>query len=993
MKKISLIVTLFVGAAACGDNTSKTDGGLDGHGDADALPTGDLAGDRTGTDTTPDVTLPAFKIGGTITGLVGSGLILSDNGGDALALAPGTTTFVFPKAVTSGAPYAVAVQTQPGSPNQTCTVAGGTGIVALEDVATVAVVCTTETYTIGGTITGLTGGGLVLQNNLGDDLPIAAGATAFTFATPLTDGSPYAVTVLAQPATPTQVCTVDAGTGITTAASVTNISITCVAKTFMVGGTISGLAGGGLVLQNNGGDNLDLPAGTTTFSFATPVASGAAFAVTVLVQPTAPTQTCTVTSGTGVVDADDVATVSIACATNTFTVGGTISGLTGAGLVLANNGGDNLTVPAGSTSFVFATPLASHGAFLVTVAAQPTAPAQNCTVSGGVGVVGAANISSVVVNCAIDKFTVGGQVTGLRGTLILHNGAENQTVTSDGMFAFPTPISSGGSYAVTVATQPSAPSQTCIVTNGAGQVTSANVADIAVACTTNKFHVQAIVTGLVGNGLVLRNSGENLLVHASDTVVFPTTISSGSGYSVITAIQPTEPTQTCTVGANASGVVGGADVSVPVVCVTNTYNVRVTVTGLAGAGLVLHNGADTVPVAASSTFNLPTKVASGASYLVTVAQQPTGPSQTCTVVPSAAALVGSADVAVSVSCTTNSYTVSGMITGLTGTGLVLQNNGANDLPVASGAVAFHFTVLSGGMYNVTVRTQPAAQMCTPSANMGPVTNMNVGTVVITCVTNSYQVLAAVSGLQGSGLVLQNNGGDNLPVSADGTYPFGALVMSGQPYAVSVFAQPSAPAQRCTVALPSGGMVMGANVTVAVSCATLYSVGGKIVGLVSPGLVLRNNGGDDLAVPAASPTFTFATPVPSGGSYAVSVLSSPASQACQVASGNGPVTNANISSVSVDCAVCATAPELGTFSLACPAGQTIASLDFASYGTPTGACGAFAAAAACDAPTTVAVVTAACVGQQACSFRVFNSTFTTDPCPGPDKTLAVQARCQ
>jgi len=338
-----------------------------------------------------------------------------------------------------------------------------------------------------------------------------------------------------------------------------------------------------------------------------------------------------------------------------------------------------------------------------------------------------------------------------------------------------------------------------------------------------------------------------------------------------------------------------------------------------------------------------------------------------------------------------------MITGLTGTGLVLKNNAGDDLPVPAGAIAFHFTspVLSGGMYNVSVGTQPAAQMCTPSANMGPVTNANVATVVITCVTNSYQVLAAVSGLQGSGLVLRNNGGNDLPVSADGTYPFGSLVMSGQLYAVTVFAQPSAPAQQCTVALPSGGMVMGADVTVAVTCATLYSIGGTVVGLVSPGLVLRDNGGDDLAVPETSTpfTFTFATPVPSGSSYAVSVLSSPANQACQVASGSGPVTNANISSVSVDCAVCATAPEQGTFSLACPAGQTIASLDFASYGTPTGACGAFAAAAACDAPTTAAVVTAACVGQQACSFKVFNSTFTTDPCPGPDKTLAVQARCQ
>ena len=43
------------------------------------------------------------------------------------------------------------------------------------------------TYTIGGTVSGLTGTGLVLADNGGDNLPVTANG-AFTFATPVTSG-------------------------------------------------------------------------------------------------------------------------------------------------------------------------------------------------------------------------------------------------------------------------------------------------------------------------------------------------------------------------------------------------------------------------------------------------------------------------------------------------------------------------------------------------------------------------------------------------------------------------------------------------------------------------------------------------------------------------------------------------------------------------------------------------------------------------------------
>ena len=78
--------------------------------------------------------------------------------------------------------------------------------------------------TVGGTVSSLSGSGLVLQNNGGDDLSISADGT-FTFATAIADGASYAVTVKTEPTG--QTCAVDNGSGTVAGANVTNVSVTC----------------------------------------------------------------------------------------------------------------------------------------------------------------------------------------------------------------------------------------------------------------------------------------------------------------------------------------------------------------------------------------------------------------------------------------------------------------------------------------------------------------------------------------------------------------------------------------------------------------------------------------------------------------------------------------------------------------------------------------------------------------------------------------------
>ncbi|HSH28223.1 MAG TPA: hypothetical protein VK972_10735 [Wenzhouxiangella sp.] len=53
-----------------------------------------------------------------------------------------------------------------------------------------------------------------------------------------------------------------------------------------------------------------------------------------------------------------------------------------------------------------------------------------------------------------------------RGLVLQNNGGDDPAIAADGSFTFATPLADGSSCAVTVATQPTSPSQTCTVANG-----------------------------------------------------------------------------------------------------------------------------------------------------------------------------------------------------------------------------------------------------------------------------------------------------------------------------------------------------------------------------------------------------------------------------------------------------------------------------------------------------------------------------------------------
>ena len=356
------------------------------------------------------------------------------------------------------------------------------------------------------------------------------------------------------------------GSGIVGSENVTSVAVSCTstpAPTYTIGGTVIGLTGTGLVLQDNGADNLPI-ADNGTFRFATALTQGNGYEITVLVQPSG--RVPTVVNGRGTVGSADVTGVAVSCIgpTPRYTIGGTVSSLAGTGLLLRNNGADDLPISANG-AFTFSTPLPTGAGYAVTVAGQPGAPSQTCAVSSGVGTVGSANVTGVVVDCVTNpelKFTVGGTVTGLGGPRAgprqqwwrRPRSGEQRELHLRHAARQREPLLGHG-------TEPAVgPDLQCL--RRRGHMNGSNVTSVAVSCMTNpppRYSVGGTVTGLTGAGLVLRNNGaDDLSLGTSGPFAFATGLTTGSAYAVSVVTQPSG--QTCTV-SNGSGIIGSANVT------------------------------------------------------------------------------------------------------------------------------------------------------------------------------------------------------------------------------------------------------------------------------------------------------------------------------------------------------------------------------------------------------------------------------------------------
>ncbi len=568
----------------------------------------------------------------------------------------------------------------------------------------------------------------------------------------------------------------------------------------------------------------------------------------------------------------------------TVTIGGTVTNLVGTGLVLQNNGANNLSVDS-SGNFTFAGTVSSGSTYSVTVMAQPSG--QSCTVTNGTGTA-TSNVTSVTVACTFTSatYTVGGTVSGLTaGGLFLQNGSDQLGISQNGTFTFPTPVNSGSSYNVTVLSQPNG--QTCTVSSGSGTAT-ATVTNVSVTCAAvSNVTISIVVSGLTAStpGLVVEDNGINPLSVPSNGT-YPLTVAEGTPYAITVQTQPTGATCTVTNGTGTAN----SDVTVTVACTPTTstnVTISVVVSGLTASttGLVIEdNGINPLSISANGTY--PITVATGTPYAITVSTQPTGGS--CTVTNGSG--TANTNVTVTITCTPNvvNETLSVAVTGLTGT-LVMQDDKADNLTFTTNITQqFATSYASGSSYTVSVKTQPSGQTCTVGSNGSGTITTNT-TVTVTCVTNtpSDTISVAVTGLTGT-LVVQDDKADTLSFTTNSTQQFATSYTSGSSYTVSVKTQPTG--QTCTLGSNATGIIT-ANTTVTATCTTTiqnFTLSVAVTGLTGT-LVMQDDKSDTLTF-TSNNTQGFATQYASGSTYTVSVQTQPSGQTCTLSSNaNGTIT--------------------------------------------------------------------------------------------------------
>jgi len=361
-------------------------------------------------------------------------------------------------------------------------------------------------YTIGGTVSGLSGI-VTLRDNGGDDLQVAANGE-FHFATQLPVGSKYAVTVQSSPST--QTCQVTPGTGsATVTGNVTHVAIVCtinLPNSYAVGGTISN-ASDQVELTNTLTPNAGAPEvlqglsnGHFTFHA---IPTGVSYKITVTKTPAG--QTCTVNHDSGTIGTLLIDNVAVDCALsapNTYRVGGTIKNLLGA-ITLKNTSGtqvETLTMSATQTSdvpFQFNNGIAGGCSYRVEVVPPPPTN-QTCDVSpNGTSNAIMGNVNDVIVTCTTTSsattYSLSATVTGLvnnsdntpsTGVVIRNRGGSDTTVTANSVI----PLGSfdvGTPYALTLGTQPSYPAHNCTITgsSGSGTPLTTDAITVQITCT------------------------------------------------------------------------------------------------------------------------------------------------------------------------------------------------------------------------------------------------------------------------------------------------------------------------------------------------------------------------------------------------------------------------------------------------------------------------------------------------------------------------------
>ena len=647
-------------------------------------------------------------------------------------------------------------------------------------------------------------------------------------------------------------------------------------QTYTVGGSVSGLSSGSVVLQDNGGDSLSVAA-NGSFTFATALASGAAYNVTVASSPSG--LACSAGNASGTVGSANVTTVTVTCQASTSGPSSAVdtfaraNGGLGSSWTATSDGGlsivSDLAVGAASGN---AGDLWSASSFTSDQYAEVELSSVQLSATQWVGPM------------------VRGQASGQSGYVAIYfwnNGSPEIMLFARKGGGW---SQLGSSYAVSPL--------------GSGAVLGLQAAGSALSVVLNGTVVISASDGSFTGGSpgLMTNAAAHAAGWAGGSGAVPSSSPFGSG------------------GSGGSG--GGSQ----------TYTVGGSVSGLSSGSVVLQdNGGDSLSVAANGSFTFATALASGAAYNVTVASSPSG--LACSA-GNASGTVGSANVTtVTVTCQASPSGPSSAVdtfaraNGGLGSSWTATSDGGlsivSDLAVgaASGNAgdlwsASSFTSDQYAEVELSSVQLSATQWVGPMVR-GQASGQSGYVAIYFWNNGSPEIMLfarkgggwsqlgssyAVSPL-GSGAVLGlQAAGSALSVVLNGTVVISASDGSftgGSPGLMTNAAAHAAGWAGGSGAVPSSSPFGSGGSGGSGGGSQTYTVGGSVSGLSSGSVVLQDNGGDSLSV-AANGSFTFATALASGAAYNVTVASSPSGLACSAGNASGTVGSANVTTVTVTC---------------------------------------------------------------------------------------------
>lgn len=641
-----------------------------------------------------------------------------------------------------------------------------------------------------------------------------------------------------------------------------------------------------------------------------------------------------------------------------FSIGGSVSDLFGNGLSLAlrnGNGsiGESISVMAGASSFAFNKQIAGADSYTITVVTQPAN--QTCTFGGNSSVSGTVGDSNVRVALSCIDTTPDAFVFIPQTNVAVSSVTTSNTITVTGINA-PASISiSGGEYSIggtaftTTAgtitnnqtvhvrqTSSPVPATTSTATLTIGGISGGfSVTTVPVDTTPDVFSLTAqtnvaLSTQVLSNTITITGinsaapisvSGGEYSINAGAFTTVAGTVNTGQAVQVRQTSSPV-PATTSTVMLTIGGVSSGFNVttvpadtvpgpfsfaakidtalSTPVISdpiIVTGINTGAPISVLPGGSYSIDNGAFTiangtvtndqsvrVSVTSSAAFNTTVSTTLSIGGLSSVFSATTLATDTT---PDPFSFTAQTDAALSTVMTSNAITVAGINTPAP-ISVTSTDTWAAPQILINGVVAT--SVVSAGQ-SVQVRLTSAV-----TANTKTTATLTIGGIssdfVVTTLPAFTVTATAGTGIEGA------IAPTSVSVIKGASTTFNVTAKSGYSIA-SVVGSPAS--TGCSSGTLSGityitGPITADCTVTASFVATTYAVNVVVMGLTSGGLVVTKDTSDTQTI-SANGTFPFATPVPSGGTYTLTIITNPTGQTCLFANGTG-VTTGDVSNVPV-----------------------------------------------------------------------------------------------